>query len=249
MKQQMWKRKEKKKKHKGMILTAAVLVLAAVLLLSVAGVFRVKEVTVTGNEYYSKEQIADFVIEDGYKRNTLYLYLRYKYLEQPEIPFVDTFEVKIESVHSVSIRVYEKSIVGYVRYLGKNVYFDKDGIVVESSDALMEGVPMIRGLSFNELTMHKPLNVKDASVFGTILDITQLLTKYELNPDEIRFGSTGDLYLQMDGVRVALGEGEHLDEKVARLKQLEPDLKDKTGTLHMESYTDESTHISLETIK
>ena len=40
-----------------------------------------------------------------------------------------------------------------------------------------------------------------------------------------------------------------LDEKVARLKQLEPDLEDKTGTLHMENYTDESTHISLEAAK
>lgn len=249
MKRRMWKKATKKKKHRGMILAAAVLVLIAVLLLSVAGVFRIREVTVTGNEYYSKEQIADFVLEDGYKRNTLYLYFRYKYLEQPVIPFVDTFEVKIDSFHSVSIRVYEKSIVGYVHYLGKNVYFDKDGIVVESSEALMEGVPMISGLSFDELTMHKALNVKDTAVFDTILDVTQLLNKYELNPDEIRFGSTGDLYLQMDGVRVALGSGEHLDEKVARLKQLEPDLKDKAGTLHMENYTDESTHISLETIK
>lgn len=245
----MWKKSAKKKKHRGVILTAAVLVLIAVLLLSVAGVFRIKEVTVTGNEYYSKEQIADFVLEDGYKRNTLYLYLRYKYLDQPEIPFVDTFEVKIDSFHSVSIRVYEKSIVGYVRYLGKNVYFDKDGIVVESSDAQMEGVPMISGLSFDELTMHKALNVKDDAVFDTILNITQLLTKYELNPDEIRFGSTGELYLQMDQVKVALGTGEHLDEKVARLKQLESDLLDKAGTLHMENYTDESTHISLETVK
>lgn len=249
MNRQMWKKKGKKKKHKGMILAAAALVLAAVLLLSVAGVFRIREVTVTGNEYYSREQIVDFVLEDGYKRNTLYLYFCYKYLDQPEIPFVDTFEVTINSFHSVSIRVYEKSIVGYVRYLGKNVYFDKDGIVVESSDALMEGVPMISGLSFDELTMHKALNVKDESVFGTILNITQLLSKYELSPDEIRFGSTGDLYLQMGGVRVALGSGDHLDEKVARLKQLESDLADKEGTLHMENYTDESTHISLESAK
>lgn len=249
MKQPMWKREAKKKSHKGIFLTAAVLVLMIVLLLSVAGVFRITEVTVTGNEYYSREQIVDFVLEDGYKRNTLYLYFRYKYLAQPEIPFIDTFEVKIDSFHSVSIRVYEKSIVGYVRYLGKNVYFDKDGIVVESSEELMDGVPMIGGLSFDELVMHKALNVKDEAVFDTILNITQLLNKYEVQPDEIRFGSSGELYLQMNEVRVALGTGEHLDEKVARLKQLEGDLKDKAGTLHMENYTDESTHISLETVK
>lgn len=239
----------KKRRFKRILLAAAVLALISVLLLSVAGVFKIREVTVTGNDYYTKEQIVDFVMEDGYKRNTLYLYLRYKYLKHPEIPFVDTFEVTIDSIHSVRIRVYEKSIVGYVQYLGKNVYFDKDGIVVESSDALMEGVPMISGLSFDQLTMYQALNVKDPEIFNTILSITQLLTKYDLDPDEIRFGSTNELYLQMKDVRVALGTGDHLDEKIARLKQLEPDLEDKSGTLHMENYTDESTHISLEALK
>lgn len=76
--------------------------------------------------------------------------------------------------------MYEKNIVGYVHYLGKNVYFDKDGIVVESSDQEIEGVPLIKGLTFDRLTMHQALNVKDASIFGTILNITQLLDKYGL---------------------------------------------------------------------
>ena len=237
---------DKKKNHSKVILTAAVLAMAAVLLLSVAGVFQIREVTVTGNEYYTREEIADLVLQNAHSHNTLYLYLHFKYQEHPEIPFVDTFEVKINSPRSMTIRVYEKGIVGYVRYLGKNVYFDKDGIVVESTNELMEGVPMISGLTFDQLTMYQPLNVSEPEIFGTILSITQLLTKYELNPDEIRFGSDEELYLQMKDVKVALGKGDHLDEKVARLKQLEADLEDKSGTLHMESYTDESTHISLE---
>lgn len=236
----------KKRSFRKIILAAAVLAVAAVLLLSVAGFFRIRQVTVIGNEYYTKEEIADFVIEDGYKRNSLYLYFKYHYTEQPQIPFIDTLEVTVDSPGSVTIRVYEKSIVAYVRYLGKNVYFDKDGVVVEISEELMDGVPLISGLSFSELTLYQTLKVEDESIFDTILDVTQLLSKYELKPDEVRFGSPGELYFQMGDVRVALGEGDHLDEKVARLKQLEPDLADKSGTLHMENYTDESTHISLE---
>jgi cell division protein FtsQ len=162
---------------------------------------------------------------------------------------VDTYEVNMDGLNSVTIRVYEKNIVGYVQYLGKNVYFDKDGIVVESSEAVMDGVPMISGLSFQQLTMYQALDVQDPDIFNTILTITQLLKKYDLNPDEIRFAGSDELYLQMGEVKVALGTGENLDEKVARLKQLEDDLSDKSGTLHMESYTDESTHISLEASK
>ena len=230
--------RSEKRYWKGMILAGAVLAVVVVLLLSVFGVFRVREVTITGNEYYTKEQVADFIVGEGLQRNTLYLYIRYNYMEHPEIPFIDTFEVKIDSPSSITIRVYEKNIVGYVQYLGKNVYFDKDGIVVESSDQVMDGVPMIKGLSFDSLTMHQALTVKGPEIFQTIL-----------NPDEIRFGNSSELYLKLEDVTVALGTGDYLDEKVSRLKKLEADLEGKSGTLHMENYTDESTHISLEASK
>ncbi len=242
----MWKRSEKKRKFRFLIPAAAALVLVVVLLLSVLGVFRIREVTVSGNEHYTNEEIVDYVLGDGIRRNMLYVYLRYQYFSHPEIPFVDTFEVTIDTFSSVTIRVYEKSIVGYVEYLGKNVYFDKDGTVVESSDEVLEDIPLISGLSFDQLTMYQALSVEDESVFDTILNLTQLMEKYDLSPDEIRFGTSGELYLQLGDVKVALGTGENLDEKIARLKQLEGDLADKSGTLHMESYTDESTHISLD---
>ena len=228
------------------ILAAAVLASAAVLLLLLAGLFYIKEVTVVGNEHYSNEEIADFVIGEGYRRNTIYLYLRYKYQKHPEIPFVDDFEVHMDSLDSITIRVYEKNIVGYVRYLGKNVYFDKDGIVVESSDEEIEGVPLISGLYFDQLALYQSLNVEEPQIFDTILEITQLLTKYSLDPDELFLGNLNDIYLQLKDVRVTLGSGDHMEEKIARIKQLEPDLLDKSGTLDMKNYTDESTHISLE---
>jgi cell division protein FtsQ len=245
----MRRKKAKPVRYRGIVIVAAVLAVCIVLLLSVAGVFRIRQVTVTGNEYYSKEEIVDMVMDKGLRNNSLYMYLKYKYLKHPDIPFVDTFEVSMDGLHSVTIRVYEKSIVGYVEYLGKNVYFDKDGIVVESSETVMEGVPLISGISFQQLTMYQTLDVEDPEIFDTIMTITQLLKKYDLNPDEIRFSGSDELYLQMKDVKVALGAGENLDEKIARLKQLEEDLSDKAGTLHMESYTDESTHISLEATK
>ncbi len=230
------------------ILAAAVLTGTAVLLLF-ANFFYIKEVTVVGNDHYSNKEIVEFVVGDGYRRNTIYLYLNYKYRKHPDIPFVDDFEVSMNSLNSITIRVYEKNIVGYVRYLGKNVYFDKDGIVVESSDEEIEGVPMITGLYFDQLAIYQSLNVEDSRIFDTILQITQLLTKYSLDPDELHLGNLDDMYLQIGDVRVTLGSGDHMEEKIARIKQLEPDLLDKSGTLDMKNYTDESTHISLESNK
>lgn len=232
-----------------MIVVLAALAVLFILGLSFAGVFRVRQVTVTGNAYYTKEEVVDLLLDEGSLQNTLLVYLRYKYQEHPEIPFIDDFEVTMDSWQSLKIRVYEKNMVGYVRYLGQDVYFDKDGIVVESSTQELEGIPQISGVTFDSLAMHQPLSVEDPTIFDTILSITKLLTKYDLDPDEIRFGAGGELFLQLGDVKVALGTGENLDEKISRLKQLEGDLKDKSGTLHMENYTDETTHISLESAK
>ena len=245
----MWKKETKTKTVKKLIVVLAALAVLFILGLSFAGVFRVRQVTVTGNAYYTKEEVVDLLLDEGSLQNTLLVYLRYKYQEHPEIPFIDDFEVTMDSWHSLKIRVYEKNMVGYVRYLGQDVYFDKDGIVVESSTQELEGIPQISGVTFDSLAIHQPLSVEDPTIFDTILSITKLLTKYDLDPDEIRFGAGGELFLQLGDVKVALGTGENLDEKISRLKQLEGDLKDKSGTLHMENYTDETTHISLESAK
>ena len=238
--------KAKEKKVSALMYVLAVLFILG---LSFAGVFRVRQVTVTGNAYYTKEEVVDLLLDEGSLQNTLLVYLRYKYQEHPEIPFIDDFEVTMDSWQSLKIRVYEKNMVGYVRYLGQDVYFDKDGIVVESSTQELEGIPQISGVTFDSLAIHQPLSVEDPTIFDTILSITKLLTKYDLDPGEIRFGAGGELFLQLGDVKVALGTGENLDEKISRLKQLEGDLKDKSGTLHMENYTDETTHISLESAK
>ena len=245
----MWKKETKTKTVKKLIVVLAALAVLFILGLSFAGVFRVRQVTVTGNAYYTKEEVVDLLLDEGSLQNTLLVYLRYKYQEHPEIPFIDDFEVTMDSWQSLKIRVYEKNMVGYVRYLGQDVYFDKDGIVVESSTQELEGIPQISGVTFDSLAIHQPLSVEDPTIFDTILSITKLLTKYDLDPDEIRFGAGGELFLQLGDVKVALGTGATLDEKISRLKQLEGDLKDKSGTLHMENYTDETTHISLESAK
>ena len=245
----MWKKETKTKTVKKLIVVLAALAVLFILGLSFAGVFRVRQVTVTGNAYYTKEEVVDLLLDEGSLQNTLLVYLRYKYQEHPEIPFIDDFEVTMDSWQSLKIRVYEKNMVGDVRDLGQDVYFDKDGIVVESSTQELEGIPQISGVTFDSLAIHQPLSVEDPTIFDTILSITKLLTKYDLDPDEIRFGAGGELFLQLGDVKVALGTGENLDEKISRLKQLEGDLKDKSGTLHMENYTDETTHISLESAK
>lgn len=53
-----------------------------------------------------------------------------------------------------------------------------------------------------------------------------------------------EIVLTFGNARINLGEGDHIDEKASQIKNLLPDLEDKSGVLHMEDYTSESTNIS-----
>ena len=241
------RRREKKERRGRGFLVAAVLVLALLLAgVIVVTLFQIREVKVTGNSYYTGQEIQDRVITDRYCTNSLYLYLKYKYFDTEDIPFVDKIEVSLQGPGKVKIRVYEKSIVGYVAYMGSNFYFDQDGVVVECSSEVKEGVPCISGLKFQSLALYQKLAVEDDSIFDRILTITQLVKKYELTPDRIEFGSDLSLTLYFDQVRVALGNSGSLEEKVGRLYDLYPDLEGRSGVFHMENYTEDSKFISFE---
>lgn len=240
-------RKEKRQKKGRGFLVAAVLVLGLLLAGTLAvTLFQIREVEVTGNSFYSEQEIVDRVITDKYTSNSLYLYIKYHYLDPEEIPFIDKIEVSLSAPGKVKLRVYEKSIVGYVTYMGSNFYFDQDGVVVESSSEVKEGVPCISGLKFDALALYKKLAVEDDSVFDQILTITQLVKKYELEPDNIEFEEDLSLVLHFDQVRVALGNNGALEEKIGRLHDLYPDLEGRSGVFHMENYTEDSKFISFE---
>ena len=241
--QAMRKETLKNKLNLKWILTGIAILLLIFSVLLAAGIFHVDEVKVTGNSFYSEDEIKELVI--GEYPNSLYLKFLYGYLGGKEIPFVDSVEVAMEGPNRVNIRVYEKKLIGYVRYMGSNLYFDKDGTVVESSNEIMEGIPCIKGLKFDTLTLHQPLNVENKGVFELLLSMNQMMEKYELKPDAIALkNNSTEIVLTFNQVRINLGKGEYMDEKAARIKSLLPDLADKSGVLHMEEYTSESTNIS-----
>lgn len=210
--------------------------------------YEVTEVTVTGNEHYTEEEIKEMVMEGWYGRNSLFLMLKYRNKSIKNIPFIDSMDVEIQSPHSVTIHVYEKSLAGYIEYLEKYMYFDKDGMIVESSSFPTEGIPLVTGLNFNHVIINEPLPVQNGNIFKMILNITQLLTKYHIMTDRIYFSSHLEVTLYFGQARVYLGEYESIEEKINKLQYLLPELEGRKGVLHMENYDaeDENARIPFE---
>ena len=160
-------------RKKGIILGVilGILIILLVLIFSV----RIKDVEVSGNKQYTKEQIESLLFDGKWSRNSAFCYYQNRFKEHKSIPFIEEYKINFKSPTKVEVVVFEKSVVGCVSYMSSYMYFDKDGIIVESSSEQLPGVPVITGLEFGHIVLHQPLPVADQDIFGEILNLTQVL--------------------------------------------------------------------------
>lgn len=233
--------------HKSIYIITGIII-AIIIFIAIAADYVLKNYTITniyvdGNTHYTDEEIVSMVMVDKLDHNSLYLSLKYQDKSITDIPFIEKMDVNIVSPDTIRINVYEKAIAGYISYLGRYMYFDRDGIIVESSLETTDGVPEVMGLDFNSVVLYQRLPIDNADVFEEILDITQLLSKYNLNADKIFFDKDYNVYLYFDDVEVTIGTNSHIDEKIIQLQYILPKLEGKSGILDMEDYDGTSKNI------
>lgn len=208
--------------------------------------FAVKNVIVDGNKHYSAEEIKSMIMTGYLGDNSLYLSLKYKNKDVEGIPFVETMDVVVQSNDTIKIIVYEKALAGYVEYLGRYMYFDNQGVVVEASKVTTKGIPQVTGLSFDHVVLYEKLPVEDSSIFQNILTITKLLNKYDVICDRLQFDSAYNVTLGYGSVKVNIGPLENLDEKIMQLPKILPSLEGQKGTLDLQNYSSDRKTTSFE---
>ncbi|MGB8455752.1 MAG: cell division protein FtsQ [Anaerocolumna sp.] len=197
---------------------------------------RLDTVIVEGSSHYTNEELQDKVITKKTDWNTIFLYLRYKYGKVDSIPFVEDIDVGLVNKNTVKIHVYEKVITGCIEFMGGYMYFDKDGIVVESSNQKIDEVPFITGLSFNRIILYEKLDVQKKSLFNVILNLTQLIRKFQIKIDTIQFNSDLEVTLFSSDMKILLGKRDTYDEQIAELQNLLPNAEGKKITLDMKEF-------------
>ena len=229
----------------GVLIASIAIVCLSAIALVVVFVFRVQNVSVEGNVHYTSEEIEAMVLTDRLSYNSLYLSLKYRNKEIRDIPFIETMSVRVDSPDSITIRVYEKSVAGYVEYMGRYMYFDRDGIVVESSETRTEGIPQVTGIRFDHVVLYEALPVKNTDIFQEILSITQMLSKHQITTDKIYFNESNEITLYFDNIRAKLGK-DNLEEKVMRLEQILPNLSGESGVLDLQNYSEDRKNVTFQ---
>ena len=238
------KRRKARKRKKIAIALLIILLLLAAAALIVIKVFRVEKVEVEGNELYDAKVIEKAVLNDKYSWNSLYVFLKYRFVDTKKVPFVDTMEITLKDPQTLHIKVYEKGIMGYlyISSIDENAYFDKDGLVVETSSKVIDGTPQIIGIDCDKVVLYEKLPIGNAKL-REILTFTQALKRNSLIPDSITYGVANEPLLAYGKIKVEMGSLELLTQKVERLVKIKPSLEGMDGTLHLENWTEETTNI------
>lgn len=202
--------------------------------------FHLKTIRVSGCENVDEELVRQAVEAQRFSDNTLLVYLMSKIKPIENIPFVAKMDIEFVSKNEIEVMVYEKSMAGCVEYMDGYVYFDKDGVILDASPEMIPGVPCIKGLHFSQWEVGEKLPIDDESRFQSILSITQLVDKYELEIDGIEFTAENEIVLFHGGITIELGEGEYLAIQMMNLGSILEGLEGMEGTLYMKDFNSDN---------
>lgn len=225
---------------------------AAIGILCAAGVifffvyFKVDEVEVMGSSHYSEEEVREMVLRGPLASNSVLAPLLYTKKKTEGIPFVTGYSVNQINRNTICISVKEEKPVGCIPYLDSYIYFDRNGIFVESSKERDKSVPYFDGISVKHVIMDEELPIKGSTVLNTAVALSTIFQKNDTVPDHIEFDTNYQISLLYGDITVMLGRDEYLEDKMTRAIAILPLISGKKGILHLESVTDTVKTITFE---
>lgn len=197
------------------------IVLAVVIVIGLcAFLFRVKKVTVEGNTFYSQSQMSDMFQSNVFERNLLTFWLMDKLSLTPRLEFVREYEVSYPSMNEIHIKLYEKKIVAGIAYTNQYIYFDKDGMVLQSTDKPVKGIPLFETKNLTTFTLYSKVQMEDDELLSQILNLANLFQHYQITWDKVQFNANNEAFLYSSNIKVNLGKRENYDEQISALSSV-----------------------------
>lgn len=222
-----------------------VLLLLFFVMLAAFGIFlfslKITKYTVIGSTRYTAEEIFEWIFPEEDDKRLVVRTIR-NILGKEEtvtIPFVLSYELNYISATEVEIVVYEKGLLGYIEYMGTNLYLDAEGYVVEVSPEVLPGLPQIAGIYFDYFVLNDQLPVADPSIFSSVAEVAGEIDWDVLEVSRITFNRNQEITLTLGEIQVMLGSNQDLKQKMKKLSEVYSTIKGRKGILHLENYADD----------
>ncbi len=195
-------------------------IMAAVLTASVMVVFKADTIEITGNEICDEEEIRDVYTKGPLGDNTLVIMFKDKLGAFGAVPFIRDSDITVVNRNTVSIQVYEKALIACFYYMGQYIYFDKDGMILETTTKERDNIPRIEGISFTGFALNEIISVEEEGQIQKILDLSELINHYSMDVDKVVFSNKSEVTLYCDKIKVFLGNKELYDQQIASVSDV-----------------------------
>ncbi len=207
--------------------------------------FRLKRVTVTGNVHYSDAQIRAMCGDAPVPENALVFCLWNRQRAVPEACFIDRIEAEMTDRNTVALTVREKKFAGYYFENGRYWYFDAMGnVTAESEEAESPEnpyIPYVNGIAPGRTALGDILPDAGSRIYERIGIMGRFIEEGARTLPDAVFVRDGAVFLTYGKVEAALGAGDHMEEKLTALYSILPDAAGLCGTLHLETWSENST--------
>ncbi len=244
--------RRRKRRRKAFILVLIEFILAVLIVAAILGVGAyflcpIKELKVEGTDLYTSDEIKDYILDDEYSSNAIYVYVKNKLFPKGDAEFIDSFDVRLTGMNSITIHCNEKKILGYIfQEDGKYIYFNYSGVIVEISETFVDrGYMKVEGVECEKPEIGSTLSIGEEQI-GYLTSLIKILNKNDLMPNVVSYDENGRIVLSYDTYNIALGSSVYLEEKIDRALRILPQLDGLSGTLHLENYSSSSTDIVFE---
>lgn len=208
--------------------------------------FKVEKVEVLGNSHYSQTEIREMVLNGIFADNSVLAPILYSKNQVKGVPFIEGYSVARIDRNTICISVKETKTVGCIPYLDSYIYFDRNGIFVESSKIRDETIPYFDGIEVKRVIKGEKLPIKGTTILNTAVALATIFQKNQMLPDNIRFDANNQISLMYGEIEVMLGKDEYLEDKMARVVAILSKISGKKGILHVESVSEHIKTITFE---
>ncbi len=238
------KNKKKQKTEGGHTLYAIVVLVLALAILVMSGLllFHVQTIEISGNQYVESRSIAKSIQNDQYASNSLYIMVKNALGKIRYPKSVESAKIYMKTPWSIKVVVKEKKAIGCTLIQDEYVLFDGEGIVLGTSPIQPEGILFAEGIQAEEVKANEQLPVKEDRVFRNIVDLSEALAQYSIEPDRLVCNGA-NLTVYIGNVCVELGSGD-MELKVNQLPDILSKLEGKKGTLDLRHYNEMTEIIS-----
>lgn len=217
---------------------------AAVLLAAVAAFLffhtELTEITVEGNSMLSAQAVEQLLFETPMEKRTFYARYCSLFGIHKTVPMLVSYQLEFHGLHGVSVTVEEEPLAGGISYVDTWLYFDRNGYLMGTASAPIDGVPLIDGIVVRQPMLYQQLQTDTEEAFSDVCRLSGLLSDAGLSADRISRSESGTYSMVMGTVTVELGLFQSMEGKLAELSAMESQgsLDGLSGTLYLDTYGD-----------